>query len=268
MSTGPCRYRKRARSALAAAYVSYAAQTERASGEALSSEAASFELAVAVARCFGRLFFVVSATTCRAGTKIGRPTSDMCRSLVAAGVKWSHVPQGGTQTSPQHVAAHAYPGGQSFDVWQLRCASQTEDSPQMQQPSVVTQQKQHDVFSTHAGADPQPPHPPLWMHDVDPSALAVDAVTIAPAPTTAAPTPARLSSFLLEMSPELRMTVTSVASTRGCRLGCGSAYAAGGRRPGSESRGVAPPRQGGWQNGPPAQHENEHAQPGGQSDSV
>ena len=143
-------------------------------------------------------------------------------------VKWSHVPQGGTQTVPQHVKAHAYPGGQSFDVWQLRCGSQTEDSPQMQQPSVVTQQRQHLVFSAHSGAVPHWPQPSLWMHAIEPCALAVDAVTIAPAPTTAAPTPARLSSFLLEMSPELRMAVTSVSSAWGCRLGsrCSSTAAA------------------------------------------
>lgn len=147
----------------------------------------------------------------------------------------------GTQMGPppQHVRAHAKPGGHCDDVWHGVASPQKTASWQKQQPSTVMT---HPQQLPQVGWPLQAKHPPAWIQtwgSVSAAAPAVDEVTIDPAPTTAAPTPARLSSFLLEtrisVASGLRMAMTSVSSARGFRLrssstAAGSGWPAGERR--------------------------------------
>jgi hypothetical protein len=96
------------------------------------------------------------------------------------------------------VATHAQPGGHWLELVQDGTL-QSVFSAQKQQPSTVTKQQQQPLPPghrlLHAGQLVQPAAPAGSEHSGDgwAAALAVDAVSIEPAPTAAAPTPARLS---------------------------------------------------------------------------
>jgi hypothetical protein len=102
------------------------------------------------------------------------------------------VPCGGWQSSPkppkQHEIAHRHPGGQSELVEHVGRHEQVELSWQKQQPSVVGMQL---ALMPQWVWPAQGPHPQSWQ-PTRPDAVV--ALIIDPAPSAAAPMPARLSS--------------------------------------------------------------------------
>src|SRR5262245_31081575 len=102
---------------------------------------------------------------------------------------------------PQHVSAHTRPGGQPADDEQARLSSQKTGWWQKQHPSTVTTQKQlHPPQEVCKLQAPQPPESTQIL-DAGALALAVAAVSIDPAPSAAAPTPALFSRPRLETRP-------------------------------------------------------------------
>lgn len=119
--------------------------------------------------------------------------------------------------TPQHEYTHSQPGGHSLDDVHVCSPAQNMSSQQKQQPSVVVEQKQQPDPPAHAPAPHVLTQPPASMQAGDPCALADGAVSIDPAPTAAAPRPARFSSRRLE-------TLSSVTAIRETSVSLGMPY--------------------------------------------
>lgn len=118
-----------------------------------------------------------------------------------------------TVSGPQQLNTQPQPEGQSRSEWHGWTASQKKFSAQKQQPATLWKQQQQPSCphsKLHAGQSTQPP---ASAHLGEFAACAEAAVTIVPAPTAAAPTPARFSRLRL-VTFALAMLVTSVSAVR------------------------------------------------------
>ena len=117
-------------------------------------------------------------------------------------------PQCGRQSvPPQQEYAHAHPGWQSASVEHATNPAHEEGSWQKQQPLDVVMQKQPVPQACWFAHSPHPCGAQAVEKPGSKAAEAVAAVSIDPAPTAAAPAPARFSRRLLE-------TLSSVAAIR------------------------------------------------------
>ena len=101
----------------------------------------------------------------------------------------------------QHVRAHTQPGGHPADDVHVGMPVQKTGWWQKQHPSTVTTHEQpHPGQLAWPAHTPQPPDVTQIL-DAGALALAVDVVSIDPAPSAAAPTPALFSRPRLETRP-------------------------------------------------------------------